>query len=74
MFWNGIIIDTSDKLLDVLNKVTWNDVKCKGCITFKNYKKGILVSDYDMEMNINPHIIREEGLEKWSIIITPWAN
>ena len=74
MFWNGVIIDTTDKLLDILNKVTWNNVKCKGLISFKNYKKGILVSDYDMETNVNPHIIREQGLEKWSIIITPWSN
>ena len=74
MFWNGIIIDTTGKLLDVLNKVTWNNVKCKGLISFKKYEKGIIVSERDIENNINPHIIREEGLEKWSIVITPWTN
>ena len=24
--------------------------------------------------NVQDYIIREEGLEKWSIVITPWAN
>lgn len=71
MFWNGIIIDTTGKLLDVLNKVTWNNVKCKGLISFKKYEKGIIVSERDIENNINPHIIREEELEKCSIVITP---
>lgn len=74
MFWNKIIIDTTDKLLDTLNKVTWESVKCKGYLSFKHYQKGIKVTDYDMDNNVNPHIIREEGLEKWSIIITPWSN
>lgn len=38
------------------------------------YEKGIKVSDYEMETEINPHIIREIGLEKWSLVITPYAN
>ena len=74
MFWNKIVINTTDKLLEVLNKVTWKNVKCNGSITFKKYNKGIKISDSEMKTYINPHIIREEGLEKWSIIITPYAN
>lgn len=36
--------------------------------------RGIKVLDYEMETEINPHIIREEWLEKWSLVITPYAN
>lgn len=74
IFWNRIIMDTEEKLIEVLNKVTWKSVKCSGSVSFKHYDKGIKVSDIEMNEKINPHIIREEGLEKWSIVITPWAN
>lgn len=74
IFWNKIIIDTEEKLLEVLNKVTWKSITCTGDISFENYEKGIKISDDVMEKEVNPHIIREEGLEKWSIVITPWIN
>ena len=74
MFWNKIIMDTKDKLLDCLNKVTWNGIKCRGEISDIEYQKGITISDCDMENNINPHIIREKGLENYSITITPWIS
>ncbi len=74
MFWNGIIMNTTDKLLECLNKVTWNKVCCVGKVDWSHYKKGTEVTDYCMESYVNPHIIREEGLEKWSITITPFAN
>ena len=51
-----------------------NNIKCKGLISFKKYEKGIIVSERDIENNINPHIIREEGLKKCIIVITPWTN
>ena len=40
----------------------------------KEYEKGIKISDYEMETRINPYIIREEGIEKWSLVITPYVN
>ena len=40
----------------------------------EEYEKGIKISDYEIETKINPHIIREEELEKCSLIITPYAN
>ena len=49
----------------MLNKVTWNGILCKGVICWTHYQKGIDVSDYEMEHNIEPHIIREEKLERW---------
>lgn len=40
----------------------------------KEYEKGIKISKYKMENYVNKHIIRDEGLEKWSIFITPFTN
>lgn len=74
IFWNKIIMDTEEKLLEVLNKVTWKSITCTGDISFEVYEKGIKISDDEMEKKVNPHIIREEGLEKWSIVVTPWIN
>ena len=37
-------------------------------------EKGIKISDYEMENYVNKHIIRDEGIEKWSLFITPFAN
>ncbi len=74
MYWNGIIMDTTDKLLECLNKVTWKGVTATGYIDWFYFQKGIEISDYYMEKHVNPQIIREEGLEKWSIVITPYPN
>ena len=73
MYWNDIIMDSVEKLEKCLNTVTWEDVKCKGSVCFDEYKKDIEVSYEEME-KADLHIIREEGLEKWSIVITPYAN
>ena len=72
--WRRITIETLDILIDCLNKITWKNVKMNGYLSTKKYETGIKISDYDMDTKINPHIIREEGLEKWSLIITPYAN
>ena len=74
IFWNKIIMDTVDKLLDTLNKVTWNGIKCSGSICWTHYPKGIVVTDYEMDREVNTHIIREQDLENYSITITPWVN
>ena len=74
MEWRRIIIDSLEVLLNCLNKITWVGKKIKGFLSLEEYDKGIKILDYEMETKINPHIIREEGLEKWSLIITPYAN
>lgn len=74
IFWNKIIMDSVDKLLDTLNKVTWNGVKCCGSLCWTHYQKGMVITDYEMNRDINTHIIREQGLENYSITITPWVN
>ena len=67
-------MDSLDILMDCLNKITWNSVKMNAYLSTKEYEKKIKISDYEIETKINPHIIREEGLEKWSVVITPYAN
>ena len=74
MTWRRITMNSLDILMECLNKITWNNVKMKGYLSTKEYEKGIKISDYEMETKINPHIIREERLEKWSAVITPYAN
>lgn len=73
IFWNRIIMDSTDKLLNTLNTVTWKGVKCKGDICWTHYQKGIIVTDLDLENNIDPHLIREQNLENYSITITPYT-
>lgn len=74
MVWNKIIIDNLDLLVNTINKTSWKEIYSKAVLSKKKYETGIQVSDYDIETNINTHIIREQGLEKWSLVITPWAN
>lgn len=72
--WRRITMNSVELLIDCLNEITWNGVKMKGYLSLKEYQKGIKITDYEMETKINPYIIREEGLEKWSVIITPYPN
>lgn len=69
--WNGLIIDTIDKLIRVINKVTWKDIYSKAVFIEKEYEKGITVDKYEMKKLEKNHVYREEGIEKWSLVITP---
>lgn len=69
--WNGIIIDTVDKMIDTINKVTWKNVKSSAVLINKEYKKGITIDKEEMKELERKHVYREEGIEKWSLVITP---
>ena len=69
--WNGLIIDTVDKLINVINKVTWKGIYSKAVLVEKEYKKGITIDKYEMKKIEKDHVYREEGKEKWSLVITP---
>ncbi len=73
LFWRNIIIDTLDKLIECVNKVTWKGVRSKCILSSIVYEKKVTISESEMK-DINTHLIREEGLEKWSIVITPYAS
>jgi hypothetical protein len=70
--WNKVIIDTVDKAIDCLNKMTWCGVPIKANLIEQKYEKGVKVNMSEID-KMNEHIIREEGLEKWSIVITPFS-
>lgn len=69
--WNGLIIDTVEKLINVINKVTWKGIKSTATLIEKEYKKGIKIDKYEISKLEKKHVYREEGIEKWSLIITP---
>ena len=69
--WNGLIIDTVDKLIKTINKVAWKGIKSVATLVTKEYKKGINVDKDEIKMLERKHIYREEGIEKWSLVITP---
>lgn len=72
--WRRILIDSFDKLITCLNEIKWNGVNMRAQLSTEEYEKGIKISDYEMENYVNKHIIRDKGLEKWSLYITPFAN
>lgn len=71
MFWNKIIIETKEELINVINKCTWNNVKTTAKINEKEYTKGKDVSYFEMEEIEEKQIIRDEKIKNWSIVITP---
>lgn len=72
--WRKITIESSEILLACLNNIIWIDKKINEFLSLKEYKKAIKVSDYELETKINPHIIRDKELEKWSLVITSYTN
>ena len=69
--WNGLIINTIDNLIEIINKVTWKGIKTQTKLITKEYKKGISINKDDIETLEKRHVYREEGIEKWSLVITP---
>ena len=69
--WSGLIINTTDKLIETINKVTWKEVKTVATLVTKEYKKGISIDKNDIKTLEKKHVYREEGIEKWSLVITP---
>ena len=69
--WGGLIIDTVTKLIETINKVTWKGIPTKAILIKKKYKKGITIDKEDILILERKHVYREEGIEKWSLVITP---
>ena len=66
-----MIINTIDKLIETINKLTWKEVKTVATLLTKEYKKGISIDKSEIKMLEKKHVYREEGIEKWSLVITP---
>lgn len=69
--WSGLIINTVDKLIETINKVNWKGVYTQATLVNKEYKKGISIDKDEIKMLERKHVYREEGIEKWSLVITP---
>lgn len=69
--WNGLIINTVEKLIEIINKVTWKSVNTRATLVSKKYKKGVSIDKADLKLLEKKHVYREEGIEKWSLVITP---
>ena len=68
--WSGLIINTVDKLIEIINKVTWKGNKTLAKLITKEYKKGISINKHEMNTLEKMHIYREKDIEKWSLVIT----
>lgn len=70
--WNGLVIDKLEKLVIIIGKVKWKGVKSHAFLNINYYRNVISISNDEFKNIENNHIIREEGIEKWSLIITPF--
>mgnify|MGYP002519675252 CR=1 FL=1 len=69
--WSGLIINTVDKLIETINKVKWKGVYTQATLVNKEYKRGISIDKEKIRILERNHIYREDGIEKWSLVITP---
>lgn len=70
--WSGLILDTLDKAIGVINTTTWSGIPSKGHLSTKEYEKGLKVNEKELEELIKEHVHYEnKGIEKWSLLITP---
>ena len=69
--WNGIIIDSLNKLIDVINKTEWKGIKSNAKLITNTYETGVEVSDIEMDRLEHDNIFRDEILKNWSIVIAP---
>ena len=70
--WNGLIIDSLDKLIGAINGTKWHGINSKGILIDKSYEKGKSVDKDELKKLIEQHIsYPNSGIEKWSLIITP---
>lgn len=70
--WSGLILDTLDKAIGIINSTTWSGIYSKGHLSTKKYEKGIKVDEIELKKAIKKHVSYEnKGIEKWSLLITP---
>ena len=70
--WNGLIIDSLDKLIGAINGTKWHGINSKGILIDKSYEKGKSVDKTYLKKLIEQHITYPTlAIENWSLIITP---
>ena len=51
--------------------MNWKGVNTQATLVNKEYKKGISIEKDELKILERKHVYREEGIEKWSLVITP---
>ena len=70
--WNGLIIDTLDKLVGAINSCKWNGKNAKCYLSTETYEKGKKVDEEKLKKLEEKYIKHNvKGIEKWSLLITP---
>ena len=70
--FNGLIIDTLDKLIGAINSCKWNAINAKGIMVEKEYEKGKKIDKKELKKMIEEHIHYEsKEIKKYSLIVTP---
>ena len=69
--WNGFLLETVDICLNFMKNLTWKGMHSVTLLKTKKYEKGMKIEKNEMKVLEDQHIIRTEGIKKWSVLITP---
>ena len=69
--WNGFLLETTDICLNFMKNLTWKGIHSVTLLKIKKYEKGMKIQKNEMKILEDKHIIRTEGIKKWSVLITP---
>ena len=72
-YWSGEILDNEDKVVGFAKSMSWSGKKPHVEIIQKVYKNGVKVASKIMD-KIRDGFEAKEGIEKWSIVISPSAG
>ena len=69
--WNGYLLENKDICIKFMKNLTWKENSSVTLEMTKKYEKGLKVEKKEMKKLEKDYITRKEGIEKWSVIITP---
>ncbi|MDE5553126.1 MAG: hypothetical protein K2I67_01115, partial [Malacoplasma sp.] len=69
--WNGFLLESADICLNFMRNLTWKGKKSITKLKEVKYEKGLTVKKCEMKQLEKEYIVRTEGIEKWSVLITP---
>ncbi len=68
IFWNGIILDSEDTVLQCASQMTWRGEHPIIHRVNKDYEKGVTLTKKELEP-YQEFIIRSDELPKWDLVI-----
>ncbi len=69
--WNGFLLESKEICLNFMKNLTWEDNKSVTKLKEVKYEKGLTINKKEMKKLEKDYITRTEGIQKWSVIITP---